>query len=80
MNSPYSFTDEMVSGAFHSFTHTHTFTETETEGTTTMKDVFDYKSPFGILGWLADSLFLKEYMTDLLAIRNRALRHYLESH
>jgi ligand-binding SRPBCC domain-containing protein len=78
MNSPYSFTDEMVSGAFHSITHTHTFTETE--GTTTMKDVFDYKSPFGILGRLADSLFLKEYMTDLLAIRNRALRHHLEGH
>jgi hypothetical protein len=44
-----------------------------------MKNVFDYRSPFGIIGRPADSLFLKEYMTTLLATRNQALRHHPES-
>ena len=77
MNAPKSFTDEMVSGAFQSFIHTHTFTEEN--GLTTMQDNFDYTSPLGILGKLADKLFLKRYMTRLLSQRNLFLKESLES-
>jgi hypothetical protein len=37
------------------------------------------ESYLSIIGRLADRLFLKEYMTALLATRNQALRHHPES-
>lgn len=78
-DQPYElFADEMVRGAFHSFRHEHHFSET-TKGTTTMTDVFIYKSPLGILGVLADALFLKKYMTRLLEQRNTTLKTVAES-
>jgi ligand-binding SRPBCC domain-containing protein len=64
--------DIMVSGAFIGFTHDHFFTENG--GATTMKDVFDYRSPLGFLGKIADVLFLERYMTDLLKERNRRIK------
>ncbi|WP_308302518.1 SRPBCC family protein [Peribacillus deserti] len=57
MDNPKKFTDTMVKGAFHSFTHTHEFSKCLTG--TVMKDTFAYTSPFGILGNLADTLFLE---------------------
>ncbi len=71
------FADEMVSGAFSEFKHEHHFTELN--GGTLMIDFFEYKSPFGILGKLADKLFLKKYMTDLLTERNRIVKEFAES-
>ena len=43
-----------------------------------MKDIFNYKSPLGILGKLADSLFLEEYMRNLLLVRNEVVKGYAE--
>ncbi len=48
-------------------------------GGTLMTDYFDYKSPFGILGNLADKVFLEKYMTDLLSERNRIVKEFAES-
>ena len=76
MDSPYSFTDEMVKGAFHSFEHTHSFEENK--GVTNMKDLFTYTSPLGLIGKVADFLFLKRYMTTLLTARNEYLKEQLE--
>lgn len=73
---PNRFTDEMVSGAFKQFKHEHIFTEEK--GITIMTDVFDYTSPYGILGSVADALFLKRYMTNLLVERNRIVKEYAE--
>jgi ligand-binding SRPBCC domain-containing protein len=74
---PYRFSDAMVSGAFARFDHEHVFEENE--GITTMKDVFDYDSPLGFLGNIADFLFLEEYMTNLLRQRNEAVKRVAES-
>lgn len=74
---PECFTDEMVSGAFKSFRHEHHFSEIA-DGTL-MTDIFDYKSPFGMLGSLADKLFLKNYMVQLLEKRNLVIKSYAES-
>src|SRR4051794_38523098 len=41
---PLQFTDVMIKGAFHSFTHTHEFVECNSG--TVMKDTFEYKAPF----------------------------------
>lgn len=75
---PRHFRDSMVRGAFRRFDHDHVF-ETEGAGTTLMKDVFDYSSPFGVLGHVADALFLKRYMTRLLRMRNDLVKSVSES-
>lgn len=74
---PKYFADEMVKGTFAQFKHEHHFTEAN--GGTLMIDYFDYKSPFGILGKLADKLFLKKYLTELLTERNRIVKEFAES-
>ena len=71
------FADEMVKGAFKRFRHEHHFSVLE-NGKTMMKDIFDYDSPLGILGKLADSLFLEKYMTRLLEHRNLVLKQTAE--
>jgi ligand-binding SRPBCC domain-containing protein len=73
---PHRFVDEMVSGAFKSFRHEHIF---EPSGDATlMVDVFDYESPLGPFGRLADVLFLRRYMAALLETRNRHLKALAE--
>jgi len=71
------FVDEMQNGAFKQFKHEHHFTELN--GETLMTDIFEYQSPFGFLGRLADALFLKKYMTKLLTERNRVVKEFAES-
>ncbi|RYU89304.1 cell division protein [Mucilaginibacter terrigena] len=71
-NAPFFFADEMVSGAFKSFRHEHYFTGDDRQ--TVMRDVFMFESPLGVLGKLADWLFLKRYMTGLLAKRNLVIK------
>lgn len=69
---PVHFVDEMVKGAFKSFRHTHEFTVVE--GGTHMKDVFSYTSPLGVLGKLADVLFLENYMKGFFVHRNNVIK------
>jgi ligand-binding SRPBCC domain-containing protein len=73
---PHRFVDEMVSGAFKSFRHDHIFEGTD-DGTL-MLDIFEYESPFGPLGRLADAVFLRRYMTALLETRNRHIKAHAE--
>ncbi|PTX18513.1 ligand-binding SRPBCC domain-containing protein [Pontibacter mucosus] len=75
---PYYFADEMVAGAFKRFKHEHHF-QNFGKGITLMRDVFVYTSPFGTIGKVADTLFLKKYMTSLLWERNNVIKHYAES-
>ena len=77
MVKPYRFTDAMVRGAFHSFTHTHEFIEGVTE--TSMIDTFSYKSPFGILGKAANHLFLEKYMSHFIARHARKVKRIAEA-
>lgn len=76
MEVPYSFTDVLVKGAFHSFTHTHKFVE-NSKGTI-MEDTFEYKSPFGVIGKLADMLFLENYMRKFIVSRANELKKIAE--
>ena len=75
-DSPNYFVDEMVSGAFKSFKHEHIFHCKGHE--TLMTDKFEFQSPFGILGKLANILFLRFYMTNLLVTRNAFLKNKAE--
>jgi ligand-binding SRPBCC domain-containing protein len=76
LDSPNKFVDEMVSGAFKRFRHEHTFELLD--GGTLMTDKFDYTSPFGPLGKLADVLFLRSYMERLLLRRNEYIKYNAE--
>lgn len=74
---PHYFADEMVSGAFKKFKHEHHFADLN-DGTL-MTDIFEYQSPLGFFGRLADKLFLKTYLTALLEKRNRIIKKFAES-
>ncbi len=74
---PRHFRDSMVWGAFKRFSHDHFFTS-ESSGCL-MRDRFDYESPLGLLGRMADRLFLEEYMRSFLISRNRILKRVAES-
>jgi ligand-binding SRPBCC domain-containing protein len=74
--APIHLQDVMVTGSFKRFTHDHYFSETGSG--TMMKDVFDYDSPFGFLGLIADLLFLESYMTRLLEKRNQLIKKVAE--
>jgi ligand-binding SRPBCC domain-containing protein len=78
MHYPHHFTDEMVpgGGAFAAMAHRHVFEEKN--GQTIMTDVFYYQSPLGILGRLADVLFLKRYMRNFLVKRNAVIKAFAE--
>jgi ligand-binding SRPBCC domain-containing protein len=76
-DKPNSFTDEMVKGAFNSFKHIHEFQPTKNG--TNMIDIFYYTSPLGILGKVADYLYLKRYMRVLLIKRNAMIKEYAEN-
>jgi ligand-binding SRPBCC domain-containing protein len=70
---PRHFRDSQVRGAFRRFDHDHYFTPAKPDGSgaTMMREVFDYESPLGPLGRVADWLFLRAYMEAFL--RKRAL-------
>lgn len=71
------FVDVMVKGAFASFTHTHLFEEDQ--NATVMTDIFEYTSPFGPVGRVADRLFLEAYMTNFISSRAEELARIAES-
>lgn len=74
---PHLFVDEMVKGPFQRFRHTHRFTESE--GGTLMEDLFDYTSPLGLLGRIADLLFLERYLCRFLKRRSLYLKQIAEA-
>ena len=74
---PHHFRDSMVEGAFARFDHDHFFASSGT--LTLMSDVFDYAELFGVLGRIADRLFLDNYMQRILAERNRVIKQIAES-
>lgn len=77
MDPPHFFADEMLKGAFKKFRHEHHFKPHENG--TLMTDIFDYVSPLGYMGKLADVLFLKKYMTRLLQKRNETIKAQAEN-
>lgn len=72
MNKPCHFTDIMQKGAFKSLKHQHIFRQ---EGENTiMTDIFEFQSPFGIIGNIFDEIFLKSYMKRFLLMRNEHIK------
>jgi ligand-binding SRPBCC domain-containing protein len=74
---PSRFTDEMTRGVFQEITHIHEFLP-QGNGTL-MIDHFTFRAPLGILGRLAEMLFLTGYMKSLLLARNSYLKQVAEA-
>ncbi|OBZ17075.1 SRPBCC family protein [Bacillus sp. FJAT-26390] len=76
-NAPYLFVDETQKGAFKYLRHVHMF-ERHGEGTL-MTDTLRFEAPLGWLGWIAERLVLKSYMTKFLEHRNEQLKLLAEA-
>lgn len=76
-DAPHFFADEMLKGAFKSFRHEHHFKPLSLG--TLMTDLFDFEAPLGILGQIANRLFLTKYMEKLLQERNKTIQKIAES-
>lgn len=74
---PRHFQDVMVSGAFKRMVHDHDFAAGATG--TVMRDRFEFESPLGILGRMADWFFLTSYMRRFIVGRNAVLKQLAES-
>ncbi|MBJ6118822.1 SRPBCC family protein [Pontibacter sp. BT310] len=74
---PFYFRDEQIKGAFTFLVHDHFF---ESQGDkVVMKDIFNFKSPLGFIGRIADTFILEKYLTELLVKRNQAIKYFAES-
>ncbi|MED5017353.1 SRPBCC family protein [Paenibacillus chibensis] len=74
---PFYFVDVMVQGAFKSMRHEHAFEDVD--GKTLMRDRLIFEAPLGFLGWIAERIVLKTYMTRFLKHRNRQLKMIAEN-
>jgi len=69
---PHRFRDSMVEGVFRRFDHDHEFMADG--GGTLVRDVFDFTSPWGVLGRIADALLVTRHMRRFLEVRMQAIR------
>jgi ligand-binding SRPBCC domain-containing protein len=77
MKSPVFFTDEMIKGDFKSFHHEHHF-KTVANGTI-MINLLNFETPYGTLGKMLNSIFLKSYLEKFLIKRNEVIKEYAET-
>jgi ligand-binding SRPBCC domain-containing protein len=71
------FRDVMIHGAFRSFEHDHYFAPMN-DGTR-MRDELRFSAPMGVLGRMAEGLFLEQHLTRFLRRRNAMLKKVAES-
>ncbi|MEZ6038816.1 MAG: SRPBCC family protein [Planctomycetota bacterium] len=74
---PHRFRDSQVRGVFVRFDHDHEFSSDG--ATTTVRDVFDFTSPCGVLGRVADVLVVTRHMRRFLERRMQGLKDLAES-
>lgn len=77
---PSGFVDRQVEGRgpFKAWTHAHIF-ESITPNRTRIRDCVTYTPPFGILGILADRLFIGRDLEQMFAYRYKKTRQILEN-
>ncbi len=69
---PRHFRDSMIKGRFLSFDHDHFFEAGRS--VTIMRDVVEFRSPWGPLGRILDRLILTAYLKRLLTKRNQVIK------
>ena len=76
LDRPHRFDDEMVQGSFKWLRHFHEFVFYD--GVTTMRDTLEWEPPLGIVGRLADRLFLRRHMHWFVSTKQNGLKRMAE--
>ncbi|MFC6193114.1 hypothetical protein ACFP1I_15975 [Dyadobacter subterraneus] len=76
-NRPFHFRDEQMKGAFKYFIHDHYFEQKN--DIVIMEDIFEFQSPFGLIGKLVDQIILTNYLTKFLILRNNMIKDFAET-
>ena len=76
LDRPHRFDDEMVQGSFKWLRHFHEFEFYD--GFTTMRDTLEWEPPLGIVGRLADQLFLRRHMHWFVSTKQNGLKRMAE--
>jgi len=71
VNAPYFFVDEQRSGPYSMWHHQHFFREVP--GGVEMRDLIHYRVPMGILGVIANRLFVRRQLEGIFSYRYRKL-------
>lgn len=74
---PRLFVDEMLRGPFKRWHHEHIFEARDSR--TLMIDEVNYASPFGVIGSIVDTLYMKNYMCRFLLRRNAHIKMIAEN-
>jgi ligand-binding SRPBCC domain-containing protein len=73
---PNRFVDEMVHGTFSSLRHLHEFF---IDGECVlMRDTLTWRSPLGLLGTVADRVFVERHMREFIRTKQSELKKYAE--
>lgn len=73
---PGNFTDEQVAGDFAMMKHQHFFKPCENG--TFMIDLFQFESPYNLLGKVVERFYLTGYIKNLLEQRNKMIKEVAE--
>ncbi|MES2838149.1 MAG: class I SAM-dependent methyltransferase [Bacteroidota bacterium] len=74
---PVLFIDEQIKGVFKSIYHEHKFKQLGNK--VIMIDIFEFHSPFGIIGRIFNKLILTNYLRKLLINRNNVIKEFAET-
>ena len=74
---PHRFDDEMVEGSFKWLRHCHEFSFSN--GVTTMRDTLEWQPPLGLIGQVADIIFLRRHMRWFVSTKQNALKVLAEA-
>ncbi len=77
MDRPCFFIDEMIRGDFKSFCHAHYFKSADNG--TILIDVIKFETPYGLIGKIINSLYLKTYLEKFIIKRNAVIKVYAET-
>jgi len=73
---PRRFVDQMEKGAFKSLCHIHEFVVEE--HSVLMRDTLTWQSPFGVLGVIADHLFVARHLREFMIRKQQKLKSFAE--
>ena len=74
-NPPYNFVDEQIIGPYKMWHHTHTFIE-KNKGTYIVDDI-RYSLPFGFIGQMAHSLFVRRDLESIFIYRKKSINELI---
>lgn len=77
VDRPRVFEDTMVRGPFRSLQHRHDFTAADRG--TSMRDVFTFAAPYGVVGTVVERLLLRPYLSRFLKRRAEILKQMAEA-